>query len=66
MSPGAIAVTAIIVSGVQVTAIVGAGAWLIHHKRILFAATPKPQARQQADSAAQVPPVNISERRTGT
>lgn len=47
MSPGAIAITAIIVSGVQVTGIVGAGAWLIHHKRILFAATPKPSAQQQ-------------------
>jgi hypothetical protein len=57
VSAGAIAVTAIIVSGVQVTAIVGAGAWLIHHKRILFAATPKPQAQQQDKSAAgqQVP-----------
>ena len=48
MSDAAIAVTAIIVSGVQVTAVVGAGAWLIHHKRILFAATPKPPAQDAA------------------
>jgi len=50
MSPGAIAVTAILVSGTEGLALIGAGAWLIHHKRILFAATPKPQASQASNS----------------
>ena len=61
MSAAAVAVTAIVVSGVQVTAIVGAGAWLIHSKRILFAATPKPQQPSRPQAA----PVDITARRTG-
>ena len=48
MSPGAIAVTAILVSGAEVGGLVAAGAWLIYTKRIMLAATPKPQAQQQA------------------
>ena len=63
MSTGAIAMTAVLVSGVQVAAIVGVGGWLIYTKRILFAATPKPQPLQQA---AQDKPVDITARRTGT
>lgn len=47
MSPGAIAVTAIIVSGAEVGSLVVAGAVLIYTKRIMLAATPKPQAPQQ-------------------
>ena len=61
MSVGAIAVTAIIVSGVQVTAVIGAGAWLIYAKRILFAATPKPRQPSRPQAA----PVDITARRTG-
>ena len=44
MSAGGIAALAIIISGFQVTCVVGAGAWLIYAKRITFAATPRPQA----------------------
>ena len=61
MSTGAIAVTAIVVSGFQVTCVVGAGAWLVYTKRILFAATPKPQP-----SRPQAAPVDLAARRTGT
>ena len=42
MSPGAIAVTAILVSGAEVGSLITAGAWLIYTKRIMLAATPKP------------------------
>ena len=61
MSPGAIAMTAIVVSGAQMGAVVAVGGWLIYTKRILFAATPKPQAPQQA---AQDKPADPAARRT--
>jgi len=61
LSTAAIAVTAIVVSGVQVTAFIAAAAWLIYMKRILFAATPKPQP-----SRPQAAPVDLAARRTGT
>jgi hypothetical protein len=51
VSPGAIAVTAIIVSGTQVTAIIIAGAWLVHGRRILLAASPKPQLAKPGSEA---------------
>ena len=56
MSPGAIAVTAIIVSGAEGLALIGAAAWLVYHKRIMFAATPKPQAQQQSPAAGGTEP----------
>lgn len=46
MSTGAIAMTAILVSGAEGLALIGAGTWLVHHKRILLAATPKALAQQ--------------------
>ena len=58
MSPGAIAVTAIIVSGAEVSALIVAGAVLIYTKRIMFAATPKPQAPGKTADAASKPAVS--------
>lgn len=55
MSAGAIAVTAIVVCGSEGLALIAAATWLIHHKRILFAATPKPQAQQQGAAQQPVP-----------
>jgi len=62
LSIAAVAMTAIIVAGVQVTAVIAAGAWLIYVKRILFAATPRPQQPSRPQAA----PVDIAARRTGT
>ena len=63
MSPGAIAVTAILVSGAEVGGLVAAGTWLIYTKRIMLAATPKPpgppqpgrEAKAEAPQAAAPP-----------
>ena len=44
MSPGGIAVLAIIISGTEVLTLIAAGAWLVYTKRIMLAATPKPPA----------------------
>ena len=65
MSTGAIAFTAILVSGAEGLALIAAGTWLVHHKRILLAASPKPQAQQQ-DKGTQDKPVDLTQRRTGT
>jgi hypothetical protein len=51
MSNGAVAITAIIVSGTQGTVFIAAGAWLIHARRIVFAATPKPPVQQAGQTA---------------
>ena len=56
MSPGAIAVTAIIVSGAEVSSLIVAGAVLVYTKRIMFAATPKPQVPQQPKREAAAEP----------
>lgn len=53
MSTGAIAMTAIVVSGTEVLAAVAAWAWLVHSRRIVFAATPKAPVLQQGTSAAE-------------
>lgn len=47
MSAGAVAMTAILVSGTEGLALIAAGAWLVHRQRILLAASPKPQAPKQ-------------------
>ena len=65
MSTGAIAMTAILVSGTEGVALIAAGTWLVHRQRILFAASPRPQAQKQ-DTGTQDKPVDIAARRTGT
>lgn len=62
MSPGAIALTAILVSGTEGLFLIAAFAWLVYTRRILLAASPKPQAPKQA-AEAQAQPVSIAERR---
>jgi hypothetical protein len=68
VSTGAIAMTAILVSGTEGLALIAAGTWLVHHKRILLAATPKPQAQQQdkGDAGQKDKTVDLAQRRTGT
>ena len=63
MSPGGIAVLAIIISGTEVLTLIAAGAWLVYTKRIMLAATPKPQAPPQPgrEAAAKTPKVPASE-----
>ena len=61
MSAGAIALTAILVSGTEGLALIAAGTWLVYRQRILLAASPKPQAQQ--DKPAQDKPVDIAARR---
>lgn len=54
MSPGVIALAAILVSGTEGLALIGAATWLVHRQRILLAASPKPQApKQDKDTAGQ-------------
>jgi len=55
VSPGAIAFTAIIVSAAEWLAVIVALAALIYTKRIMLAATPKPQAPQPRPDAATAP-----------
>lgn len=55
MSIGAIAFTAIVVSGAEGLALILAFAWLVHHKRIMLAATPKPPQQAPAVQAQAVP-----------
>lgn len=52
MSTGAIAMTAILTGGTEVLAVISAGAWLVHSRRIVFGATPKAPVQQQGTSAA--------------
>jgi hypothetical protein len=52
MSPGAIAMTAILVSGGDALALIAAGTWLVYSKRIVLAATPKPTAQAPAANGA--------------
>ena len=58
MSPGAIAFTAIIVSAAEWLAVIVALAALIYTKRILLAATPKPQAPTQPRPDAATAPAD--------
>ena len=60
MSPGAIALAAVIVLGTHDAIIFGVVGWLFYKQRLLFAASPKPQAQQ----APAVEPV-ATMRRTG-
>lgn len=60
MSAGAIAVTAIVVSGVQMTGIVAVAGWLIYKQRVLLAASPKPQRQQDAPDKT----VDLAQRRS--
>lgn len=60
MSNGTIALAAILVSGTEGLALIAAGTWLIYKKRILLAASPKPQAQQ----GAQDKPADLAARRT--
>lgn len=58
MSTGAIAMTAILTGGTEVLAVVAAGAWLVHSRRIVFAATPKAPVQRQGSSGAGQPPAD--------
>lgn len=62
MSPGIIALTAILVSGTEGLALIAGFTWLVYRQRILLAASPRPQQQPQ-DKDAQDKPVSISERR---
>ena len=46
MNSGTIGETAVIASSVVYLALIGTAGWLIHARRIVFAATPKAPARQ--------------------
>jgi hypothetical protein len=55
VSAGAIAMTAILVSGAEVTGLIIAGTVLVYTKRIVLAATPKPAQQQSGATAGQSP-----------
>ena len=65
MSPGGIAFTALLILGAHDTAILGVVAWLMHHRRIVLAATPKPQAQQRPKQEAAAIVEDLAKRRTG-
>ena len=55
MSAGTIALAAILVSGAEGLALIGAGTWLVWQQRILLAASPKPQPPKPAPKDENVP-----------
>jgi uncharacterized iron-regulated membrane protein len=66
VSPGTIALAAVIVLGANDAILFGIAGWLVYKQRILLAASPKPQA-QKPDKDAQAAPVEpiATVRRTG-
>jgi hypothetical protein len=56
MSPGTLAMTAILTGAAVEISVIAAVAWLVHGKRIVFAATPKDPPQQQGSEPGSQPP----------
>ena len=67
MSPGTIALAAVLVLGANDAIIFALAGWLVYKQRILLAASPKPQAAKPGKDAQAAPAEPVAAiRRTGT